>query len=286
MVGFSARRTLSLRRVVLEALAVPTPFTGKQNVLVQTGLLNPRVSAIMSEGGVTTAASTAPLLTERCGPNRCRRRRDWTSLVWIELESSGGDRAGYPSKDRGDGDFLPEIAEPIDLRIDHDDVIRSLDENTHDFDRQPAQITSDDGLQNEVVVDVAASQSGDGNIGRYLDQFRVKSFFFEESFVLRYAAAQKRHVRVRNGDGDLLRVSNTQRNKHEYQWQREDSCMGFSVAFHSFLLSFLQQLALNQSLRKQSPGLLQRMHHADRVANFCFNLVNVFQNFILNSQRL
>ena len=114
--------------------------------------------------------------------------------------------------ERTDGDLAAfEIGEACDFRIDDDNVIRPLDQDTRDFDRQAAQITGHHRLQYQIVIDVAAGQRGDRNVRGYLHQLGVEPFLFEEASVLRHPAAEKRHIGIGNSDGNFLRLRRSQK---------------------------------------------------------------------------
>ena len=104
--------------------------------------------------------------------------------------------------------FRPfEIGETRDFRIDDNDMIGPLDQNARDFDRQAAQVPRHHRLQDQIVIDIAAGQRGDRDIGGDLHQLRVEPFLFEKAFELRHAAAEKRHIGVGDRDVNLLRKS-------------------------------------------------------------------------------
>ena len=108
---------------------------------------------------------------------------------------------------RTDGDLSSfQVRESGNFRIDDEHMIGPLDQNTRDFDRHAAQISRDHRLQYQVVINIAAGQRGDGNIGGDLHKLRVQPFFLEEAFVFGNPAAKKRHIGIGYGDSDLLRI--------------------------------------------------------------------------------
>ncbi|MNC90610.1 hypothetical protein D3C83_67280 [compost metagenome] len=81
-------------------------------------------------------------------------------------------------------------------------MVRALDENAGDLQRQTAQVGRDHGLQNQVVIDIPGGQRSHRNVGVHLQHLDVQPFVFEIALELGDSAAQKRHVGIRNSDID------------------------------------------------------------------------------------
>ncbi len=123
---------------------------------------------------------------------------------------------------RADRDFFPfQIGELLNARVRHDHVVGPLDQNTGHFERQSAQIGGDDGLKDQIVVDVSGGKRCHRDVGVHLQNLDIQAFIFEVALKFRDAAAQERHVRIGNRDIDRFRVyarstcKNKYRNDHD-----------------------------------------------------------------------